>query len=65
MDLESRKTRICDLRQKYFDELLTTPDIYDKARNTAIYFNSTNFVLVHKVSLKYLTLEDSDQDRLR
>jgi hypothetical protein len=64
-DLDERKEEISDLRQKYFDELLSNIDTYDKMKNTTISYNSTNFVLVHKLSMKYLSLDDSDKDNLR
>lgn len=64
-DLDERKEEINDLRQKYFDELLTNIDTYEKMKNTAINYNSTTFVLVHKLSMKYLSLDDSDKDNLK
>ena len=62
--LEERKDEIADLRQKYFDELLTNADTYEKMKGTPLCFNTSQFVLVHKVSMKYLTLDDSDPDNL-
>lgn len=64
-DLDERKEEISDLSQKYFDELLTNIDTYEKMKNTPISYNSTIFVLVHKVSMKYLSLDDADKDNLR
>lgn len=63
--LDERKEVISDLRQKYFDELLSNISTYDKMKNTPITYNSTVFVLVHKLSMKYLSLNDDDKDNLR
>lgn len=64
-DLDERKEEISDLRQKYLDELLSNISTYDKMKNTPITYNSTVFVLVHKLSMKYLSLNDEDKDNLR
>lgn len=63
--LDERKEEISDLRQKYFDELWSNISTYDKMKNTPITYNSTVFVLVHKLSMKYLSLNDEDKDNLR
>jgi len=63
-DLEDRKDHITGLRQKFYDELLTNADTYEKMKNTPLMFNSSTFVLLHKVSSKYVSLNDSDSDNL-
>jgi hypothetical protein len=62
--LDDRKEEISDLRQKYFDELLTNADTYEKMKGTPLCFNTSQFVLVHKTSMKYLSFDDSDADNL-
>lgn len=65
LDLEVRKEEISDLRQRFFDEILTNISTYDKAKNTPVMYNSTVFVLVHKISMKFLSLRDEGNDVLK
>lgn len=62
--LDDRKDEVSDLRQKFFDELATNIDSYEKTKNLPVSFNSATFVLVHKASMKYLSLLDDEQDEL-
>lgn len=38
--------------------------IYDRIRGSNVFFEASTFLLIHKVSLKYLSLVDDDRDNL-
>lgn len=54
-DLSERKKKLKELEQKFGDELLTNMSLYEKQKNTSISFATSDFLLIHKVSMKYLS----------
>lgn len=38
--------------------------IYNRIRGSTVFFDSSTFLLVHKVSLKYLTLVEGERDNV-
>lgn len=64
LGVKDRRNEIKEKEQNFREELKMTENIYKKMKGTNIVFGASSFLLIHKLSLKYLSLRTEDKDNM-
>lgn len=62
--ISTKKNKIADLKNRLSVELHSSVNIFKKLRGTPVLFQNSSFQLLHCSSLKYLSLNDQDENFL-